>query len=72
MPTYDVTHQDGRVTRVLAPDEDAARGQANHSEMTRAERAARLGARLSPPLSMALSCVEWFKHGKPPVSISND
>ncbi len=61
MPTYDVKHQDGRTTRVLAPDETAALGQANHQEMLRATIAVRTNTELNPPLSMALSAVEWHK-----------
>lgn len=35
MPVYDVTHEDGRITRVISSDEKLAKKQANHQETTR-------------------------------------
>lgn len=53
---FDVTHEDGRVTRVHAPDEAGARRQANHQETTRALIAARRGLPAAP-IAIALSAV---------------
>ncbi len=64
MPTYEVTYQDGRNIRVIAPDEEAAKNHANYQEMTRATVSARIGAKLDPHLSMAIFAKETTEKGQ--------
>lgn len=57
MATYEVTHEDGRKTRVVSSsaDESVIKKQANHAETTRAVVAARRGNSPGPDQSLAVS-----------------
>ena len=48
MPKWQVTHEDGRTTNVFAPDEPAAKKQAQHQETTRAVIAGKRGFEVKP------------------------
>lgn len=56
MATYDVTHEDGRKTRVHSDsgDESKIKKQANHQETTRQVIAQRLGQPSGPDASLAV------------------
>ena len=57
MPIYAVTHEDGRVTNVNAPDEALAKKQANHAETSRIIIAGKRNAPPGPDPSLAVSAV---------------
>lgn len=54
MAKYAVTHEDGRVTNVYAPDEAGAKKQALHQETTRAVIAAKRGTPPGPDTSIPI------------------
>lgn len=55
MAKFCVRHEDGRTTDVYAPDEAAAKRQANHQETTRRVIAMKRNSPLGPEPSLAVS-----------------